>query len=176
MNTPAVRRESTFVTVLAWVLIIFNAFSIFTALLQNLAINFLFPDMVDAQTAGDQSLPAVPMAVLRVLGAVLLGFAVFLTYAAYALLQRRDWARRLYIGAFALGIAFNVLCLALVGLAFGAAGLRGGAELDALPPELRSVFTGMLIAFAILAVGTSLLFAWLMKQLSTPAVKAEFGA
>jgi hypothetical protein len=174
MNVPASPSQSTFVTVLAWVLIVFNGFGVFVVLMQNVMINFMLPSMLATHNPTDQFLETFPITFARVVGIVFLGLAVFITYAAYALLKRRNWARRTFIVLFALGILWNILGAVAFGLGFGFSDFPTPGQ-GTLPPEiLRAMFTGTIVVFAIYAVGTSVLFSWLIKRLRSPSVKAEF--
>lgn len=173
MNVPASAPQSTFVTTLAWTLITFNGFGVFWALMQNVIVIFVFPSMIATDTPTGQALQALPMTFFRVAGVLFLGFAVFMTYAAYALLKRRNWARRTFIVVFAVSIVCNILSAVVFGLGFGLAEFPAWDQ-AAVPPEFRALFTWIVAVLAILSVGMSVLFAWLIKRLRSPSVKAEF--
>ena len=173
MNVPASTVPSTFVTSLAWVLLVFNGLSVFGALMQNMTINIFLAHIPATPAPSGQLLQALPITFFRIVGLLFLGFAVFTTYAAYALLKRRNWARLTYIALFALGIASNMLFAVGFGLGFGWTDFptSGG---NAVPGEFHAMLKGMAVAFAAFAVAMSVLFGWLIKRLSSPSIKAEF--
>jgi hypothetical protein len=172
MNTQPSVRRSDFVTVLAWVLIAFNGFGVLGALLQNLMMNFVMPSVL-AHAPADPALDDFPLTVFRVVSVLFLVFSAFTTYAAYALLQRRNWARQTFIVLFALSIAWNVLFGAVAVFGFGMTDFLGAGGSTA-PPELRVLFKGMAVAFAIFAFAMAAVFVWLIKRLRSPAIRAEF--
>jgi len=107
--------------------------------------------------------PGTATAFLLYVGARV-SLAAFFAYAAYALLNRRNWARIAFIVFFWLCVGANVTFLAWFVLArkdlFGPYGL-GFGQLFAI--------------VAVFAVGFIVLFAWFIKRLRRPAVQAEFG-
>ena len=169
MSVAVAAPRSTFVTVLAWILIGINALGVLSAVAQNLVLMFLPQWLGDPQ---DLNFGAM-FGPLRVLAMLLLFFAALMTYASYAFLLRRDWARRLFVASFVLAIVMNVLWM--IGLGWGMGGLT-------LPPQtvegvdVSGILRLLTVASFVFAFGTTVLFAWLVKRLSSPAVKAEFGA
>jgi hypothetical protein len=174
MNTSPSTRQSNFVTILAWVLIIFNALGVLGALMQNIIVNFVFPKVMATAPPG---MPAeqFPLTFFRTLAFLVLLFEVFVLYAAYALLQRRNWARRTFVVLFALGIAWNVLALVGFGLGLGFADLFGVAAQE-MPVDPRTVFTTIFIGMAVFAILMTVLFVWLIRRLRSPEIKAEFSS
>ncbi len=171
MNVHVATPQSTFVTVLAWVLIVFNAMGVFGAIMQNVMINFFMPSMLPAVPG--QPGTAFPLTVFRVFALVFLGFAGFITYAGYGLLRRRNWARRTFIVVFGLGIAGCVLWFVGIGIALALGGLAGSGRTP-MPAEMRGTFVAMMVMFGIFAVAWCVLLGWLIKRLRSPSVKSEF--
>lgn len=177
MTTPPARTQSTFVTGLAWVMLLLNGFSVLGSLMQNVLINVFLPTFVASQAdVGLASPMVVPMGLLRVLGLLALALAVIMTWSAWALLQRREWARRMYVSLFVLGIVVNVL---------GALAFWGGMRYfepallgvgDAPPETMHAILRATATFVAVLVVVTSVLYAWIVKRLTAPDVKAEFAA
>ncbi len=177
MNTPAPVPvpvpQSNFVTVLAWVMIAFGVFGILMGLLQNVLVNLLLP-------AFESSIPlrgaaeALPVAFFRIAMLGALAFSVFLTYGAYALLKRRNWARILYIVLFIFSAILHVLVAAAFGLGFSRVDLPpSGGEL--MPPEIESALRALAITFAILLLAMAVGYVWLAHRLRSAAIAAEFG-
>ena len=173
MNTRAAVPRSSFVTVLAWVMIAFGVFGILMSLLQNVLVNTLMPLFESAiPLAGPAG--ALPIAFFRVAMLVSLAFAVFMTYGAYALLQRRNWARILYIVTFIFSAILHVLVAAAFGLGFSLIDLpAAGTEL--MSPEIQSALRAMAIALAIFMLAMAVGYVWLVHRLRSPAIAAEFG-
>jgi hypothetical protein len=163
VNTPAPVAQSNFVTVLAWVMLAFGAFSVLMVLLQGLLVNMILP-AIEA---------AMPLALFRVATLLSLAFSAFMTYGAYALLKRRNWARVLYLVMFIVSAVLHVVVAAVFGLGFSLVDLPpAGSEF--LPPEVQSVFRAMAIVLAVLMLAMGLGYAWLAHRLHTPAIAAEF--
>jgi hypothetical protein len=175
MNTPQPAARSTFVTVLAWVLITFGGFAVFVALMQNVMINVMLPTLVANLPASGQATQVFPTGVFRVFGICWLLFASFMTYSAYALLKRRNWARRTFVVLFALGIAWNVLFVLGFGFGVGFAKFPTTGP-AAVPPEMHMMMSAMAAMFGVFALVMSILYGWLIKRLRSASVKAEFSS
>jgi hypothetical protein len=168
-------QQSSFVTGLAWTLIVFNALGILVLLLQNLTLNLVYPTLMQEAAPGQET----SLAIFRGLGFVFLAISVFLTYAAYALLKRRNWARVTYIVVFALAIASHVISALLVVAGLGTAvelGLAAAGGGEAVPPEMAGVVRVTMIVFVIILLAMAVLFGWLIKRLRSPEVKSEFAS
>jgi hypothetical protein len=176
--------RSSFVTVLAWIFIAFAGFGTFISLLQNIMINTVFPldQMRSAmsQAHSDQNMPAFAAFMfnnIRLFFAAFLIVSVSTLIAAIALLKRKNWARVLFIAILALGIVWNLGGLVVQQFFF--------ASMSSIPPntppEFRANFeamgtmmTVMKIFSAVMAVGFSVLFAWIIKRLASVAIRQEF--
>jgi hypothetical protein len=163
MNTPALPARSNFVTVLAWVMIAFGAFSILMVLLQYVLVKMILP------TIGT----TIPVAFFRVTMLFSLAFSIFMTYGAYALLQRRNWARILYVVMFIVSIVLHLLVAAAFGLGFSLFELPAAGS-EFLPPEFQSAFRAMAITLAILMLAMAGGYVWLVRRLLSPVIAAEF--
>jgi hypothetical protein len=172
VNTPAVAPQSTFVTVLAWLTIVLGGFATLVGLMQNVMINFLMPTMfANAPTAAAD---AFPLFAARAFFLGFLCFVAFMTYAGYALLKRRKWARRTFIVVCALGVVWGILCVLMFAFGFGLWHFPPPMPPGA-PPDMDSAFKAMLVMTSILSLGMCVLLAWIVKRLRSPAVRAEFG-
>lgn len=90
-----------------------------------------------------------------------LGLFLFFTItftASIGLLRRKNWARLVFIGLMALGILWNVV----------------GPEDPDFVQNFSRMFMIMRIATAVLIIGLTVLFGWIIRKLSSPAVRAEF--
>ena len=171
MNGSVSTTQSTFVTTLAWILIVLGGLGVAVSLLQNVMINLVMPTLDAAHNPPGRNHREVPIALFRVVGIVMLGIVSFLTYAAYALLKRRDWARRTFVVLFALAILFSVLWLVAIGLGVGSTFFSLGSN---APAAILSAFGVMVAAYSIFVLGFSILFTWLIRRLRSPVIKAEF--
>jgi hypothetical protein len=171
MNTPAPVPQSSFVTVLAVIMLVFGALGVLVGLLQNILLNFVLPQLEAAMSQAGP-VAAVPLVFFRVTMVLALAFSVFMTYAAYALLKRRNWARMMFIVLFVVSAVLHVIVAALFGLGFGLASLSGSG---AFPVELQSAVELMTIAFAVFMVAMAVMYVWLVFRLRSPAIAAEFG-
>lgn len=176
MNNSTAAPQSTFVTVLAYLLLAFNALGILGAIMQNVMINFVIP-AIERSAARGAELPADAFAAMRVFALIVLVIVVFLTFAAYALLKRRNWARRTYIVLFGLGTAWSVIIFIgmLISVLFGADLFamppQGKAE---MPPEFMVMFKGFFVVMSVVALAFGALYVWLIMKLRSPGIKAEF--
>lgn len=153
-------------------MIAFGAFGVLMSLMQNLLLSLLAPSF-DATMALPEPLPAFPLGFFRMAMLFSLGFAAFMTYAAWALLKRRNWARILFIVLFIVSVVTHVIVV--VAIAFGASlmgALLTGDEF--LTPEMQSVFRTMAITIAVFMLVMGVGYAWLAYRLGTPAIAAEF--
>lgn len=106
MTVPKEAPQSTFVTVLAWMIIIFSAFAALVGVMQNIMVNFLMPAVIASSPVARGE--TIPFALFRVFAFLLLVFAAFMAYCGYALLKRRNWARRVLIVVCGAGIAWGL--------------------------------------------------------------------
>ena len=188
MNAESVAREvplSTFVTVLAWIFIVISGFGTVITILQNIMINTVFPlDQMHAAMAQGRArqndMPALAgmfFDYIRVFFAAIAVLAVTTLISSIALLQRKNWARIVFICLFGLGIVWSIGGIVLQQFIFS---WMPPMPPNA-PPELRAQFAGMgtfmvvmRVFSAIFALAFVVLYGWLMKRLMSAAVKAEF--
>ncbi len=165
--------RSSFVDVLAWALLVGNVLGIVIALLQLALVDAVTAEML--ATPPLDALPAGSLDLLRGFAIFFLVFSAFMTYAAYALLRRREWARRVHVVMFALGIVWGVLWTGLVALGFDMAAIVP-ADVVADLPELDAAMRATRVVVLITTIALCVLLAWLIKRLRTPEVKSEFTA
>jgi hypothetical protein len=171
--------RSSFVTVVAWVFIALCSFSTFISILQNVMVNTVFPihEMQKAATA--PGVPEMPVFFRFMMGNVRLFFASFLVVsasmlgAAIGLLHRKNWARLLFIAILSLGIVWNIGGVVLQFFI-----MQGFPKPDGAPPEFAATFsvvrTVMMVFSALMAIGFSALFGWIIKRLISTEIMREF--
>jgi hypothetical protein len=177
MKSEAGDRRSTFVTVLAWIAIIFAGFGSFGSLMQNLLFLQVAP-MEEMQAAANpdqlQEMPLFARLMFRHFHLYLLGMlAVMLLMlaAAIGLLKRRNWARKIFMGMMGLGIVFVLLGFGSQ-LAFDP--MRQGVNPEQVPREVVNMIYMMQVFMFIFVAAVVSLFGWIIKKLASPAVRSEF--
>jgi hypothetical protein len=178
---PAQTR-STFITVLAWIFIVLGGFATFISLFQAAMITFVFPEAKFWSDPGPvRGLENLPPIARFMLANVTLFFVTVWTLllvtfvSAFALLRRKNWARLYFVVLMALGIVWNI---GGVSLQFGV--LSTFSPPEGTPPEfgrnLEVMHIVMGIANTVFAVVLTGLFAWIIKRLVSPSIRAEFNA
>lgn len=181
--TPAPAR-SAFVTVVAWIFIALDGMGLFISLLQNIVVNTVFSfDRLHEAEMQAQSKMHVPPFFFWIFGHIRLFLGIFLIWtlikfvSAIGLLRRQNWARLVFIGFLALGIAWNIAAIVLQQF-FVSSMLTAMPPPPNAPKNFNEVMQGMLIGIrvfsAIFAIGFSVLLAWMIKKLLSPVIVAEF--
>jgi hypothetical protein len=160
------RRASRFVTVLGWVLIGLTGLAVASTLMQTMVFTLML-SMPDVQPRGPSA--QLSTSVRTFLG-LLLAFLVLTLASAVAFLKRVNWARRTFVLLFALAIAFNVGVLAALvsGVALPSGAPAAGSPLDVAARR-------MVVPLGVAAVVLSAVLAWLIRRLTSPAIRREFG-
>lgn len=178
MNTAP---RSAFVTATAWSFIVASAFTTVVSLLQNVMVWTMFDSaaferVLATDTPGE--VPELALSMFRhmplISVAVLLLSALSLA-ASIGLLRRRNWARLVFMAMMVLGIAWNLLGLALQ---FAMMGHMRELMADVPPdaPDVGFLLVGIGLMSAVMALGFSAVFGWIFLRLRSPAVVAEFQA
>ncbi len=163
-------KATTFVTVLAWSLISFTGLGAASALLQNVVFNII-PFLLDIQSRGTAAQTPQGFFALRALIALLFAFLTLALVSAIAFLRRKEWARRTFIALFVLAIALHAAAALLFLLG---AGLFPPSR-HVSDAKFDAMAKAMLIPVAVWALGMAVLFGWLIKRLTSPDVRREFG-
>jgi hypothetical protein len=167
-------RPSTFVTVLAWIALIFSGMAAATGLLQSAMVAFLMPaaPMSASESAG------VPPFIVFVFDHVL-GFVVVLTAVwaatfvfALGLLRRREWGRQGFV-AILIFWCITTLIIAVVQQTMMSDMFGGELAADA-PAEAASIILVMRIAAALFGLVFAAAFGWLAWRLRSSSIRAEF--
>ncbi len=165
--SPAER--STFVTVLAWVLIVLSGFGSLMTLLQNVVLFFVFPFAEMSATAIEADEPLWARFIYLWFVLALLVCATTLV-GSIGLLQRKSWGRRLVVTILGLGV---VWCL--VAAPLGHFMMQMPADFGEVDPGLRRMQTVTTVFSAVFGLLLAGLFGWLVKRLLSAEVRAEFG-
>ena len=165
-------RRSTFVTVVAWIFIIQSAFSSIVLLLEDL----LFAVMFNKHSIAENLPPNTPPIAGAVLHGmvyfifVLLLVALFALASSIGLLQRRNWARLSFVGLLGFGIFWIVLNIAFQLIAV----LAGPVPNAPHAQEAHSIMTLFAIFMGLFGAAMIVLFAWIIRRLTTDPVRQEF--
>jgi hypothetical protein len=173
--------RSPFVTVLAWLGIIFFGFSSVIGLLQSLMFRTMFQPGGPFDAMLSDSLPGPQMPhEMKFIFAHFQPF--FLTYlacvvvglvASIGLLHRRDWARMVFIALLAMNIAWSLVALfagqrLMSGMGLPPAGTFPNA------PDLAGMMRIMRVFMTVLSLATSVVCGWLIARLVSKPIRAEF--
>ena len=181
--TPGEAPRTSFVTVVAWIYIAMSGLGVFVLVIELILFNTVIPldQMHEAwmKAQRDLQFPAIFgwfFDHLRFFFSVFLALALFKLISAIALLQRRNWARLVFIGIFALGILWNVVGTVLQ--QFSVSWVPTIPHPQNAPADFDLVMTAMMtwirIVSAFFAIAFTVLFAWLIKKLLSPPIVAEF--
>lgn len=177
-QTFNVGSRSVFVSVTAWVFIVFGVAFCALALIEGAAMTSLLPGLslrFDARPL--QGLAGLLAAHMPWVAGVMLALSVATLAAAVGLLLRLEWARRAFIALVVLAIVAN-----LAGLWLQQELLQGLIDhtlsRSPLPREAAGVFGGFAtaarVAAVALSVATCMLLAWIIQRLNTQSVRQEF--
>lgn len=167
-------QQSTFVSVLAWIAILFSGMSAVMGWFQTVLISFLMPvpPMTSAEAEG---VPVFVAWVFDNFQLFVVALSVFWSVAfvcSIGLLRRREWARLGFTALLAfLGVAAVVVAVAQNLMMSGFF-----ASTTKMPPEFESGFLAMRIAAGVMMVVSVALFTWLAMRLNSAQVRAEFRA
>ena len=175
--------KSSFVTVVAWIFIALDGLASFVGLVQNIVVNMVFPfDQLLDGIAKAQTADRLPpwfgslVAHIRLFLFVMLVYSVIKLAAAIGLLNRRNWARLLFIGILGLGVAWSFFGI-LLQQYFVSSMMTMPMPRNA-PQDFNAMMEGMMIAIravsALFAIGFAVLYVWMIRKLMSPAIVAEF--
>jgi hypothetical protein len=175
---PAPR--STFVTVVAWIFMVLSGFMTLISLLQNVMFQFVFPatqpSFPKVDPATGHELPWIFGFAFSHFGIILLAMLIVFagTFAAsVGLLMRKNWARLLFIGAMALGIAWNIGGLLMMIPMFSmfsdvaSSHPDGGSQFEVM----WKLIAGVNLLFV---AGFTFLFGWIIRRLLSETIRREF--
>lgn len=169
--------RSTFVSVVAWVFIVFSSFGVLIMLLESLVF-FLLPFdelmMQDVQ-AGQPFSPDLFMAIFRGVIVFMLALCIWALASSVGLLLRKNWGRINFIILMAIGIFMQVLGV-LWSFAFLFIGFAVPEQAqNGIDTAFMKTFMWVMFAFSlILSIGFGVLYGWIIKKLVSPEIRAEF--
>jgi len=172
--------RSTFVSVLAWIFIILAGFSTLISLLQNIVIHTFIPveqmEKAMIQASARHQISDLAMFIFRHIQ--LLAGAFFVLSAstligAIGLLKRKDWARILFVCFLYLGIAWNIGSVVMQQFMFSSMPIPPNAPAD-FRAHFETMASVMRVVSILIALGLTVLYAWLIKRLMSDSIREEF--
>lgn len=178
---PPAPPQSSFVTIVAWIFIALSGIGVAITLLQNIMVQTMFPSVLPTPPNA-RNAPAFFAFIVtnfKLVILVPLVIAAACLVVSIGLLKRRNWARILFIAFLAIGILWHVLGVAFQIVLFGSFDtMFANLPPPKGAPDFERGFHTMLIVMqifgALLAVGFTILYGWLIKRLVSPSIAAEF--
>ena|SRR2546422_8776165 len=189
ISTPPSPPKSTFVTVVAWIFIVLAGFTALISLLQNVMLTFMPKNVFKAPLEQDTTFAHVlpgwsrfMFARLHLLAFAMLAVCIVTLGASIGLLQRRNWARVLFIGLLALGVAYSISGLFLqksMMTSFNAALppdsiLAGDSAFRAVRGQFTEMMGAMNVVMYVFTLGFAVVFAWIIAKLLSRPIRDEF--
>jgi hypothetical protein len=188
-GSPVNGNRSNFVTVVAWVFIVFSGFGTLISLLQNLMIAQMHSDerfgplMRDSSFA--QSMPSIQRFMFTHLQAVVfvgLLMAIITLIASIGLLKRRNWARIVFVGLLSLSVVYLIFALVAQQRMFasmntmfpGDSSAHGPAMANDPAERMRRMFAVFRVIMYTLEIGMAVVFAWIVAKLVSRPIREEF--
>lgn len=178
---PAVGR-STFITVLAWIFLIFAGFATLVSLLQVVMFLFVFPPDIWSHSRLHAETERVPPIALFLMTHVqyffVTAWALFAAtfIAAFGLLWRKNWARVYFIALMVVGIAWQIGGLWLQYAIFSSFSVPSPSTPEHFDQMFQLATRVIMLGAVVFAIVIAVLFGWIIKRLVSPPVRAEFNA
>ena len=178
ISSPA--GKSKFVTYLAWMFIITAGFGTFAAIIQNIIAFVFFPaNEISRILNSSEAAEYIPAILPFIISHIRLFLLVYLMAAgitfisSIGLLMRKNWARIFFVSIMSLAIIWNLAEMFFFGAMM--------PKMPVLPAELgmpnyQAIFPVLRIFAAIIAIGLSILYAWIIKKLVSKNIKQEFAS
>lgn len=164
---------SVFVTTVAWTSIVLSGLTSLIGLMQNLFIWFLPRiDVEKAMAQGGDDAPTLFLWMAENIQWIFLFFwlmALSVLVSSVGLLKRKPWSLGAFTAMLYVGILWSLSSFAvMVSVLASAPTFREG------PPMFQAIEASIVVFNFIFMAALVGLFAWLIRRLSAPAVKAEF--
>ena len=181
MNSDSTVKQSTFVTVLAWVFIVLTGFTTIITALQNVMLHVMSADFglnnPDVSTSpGMEQMPAIARFIFIHFNLIFAAFFIIsltVFIASIGLLKRKNWARLLFIAMLSFGIIWNIGGLVLQQYMMSNLPFGPGAPQD-IQRQMDIMMLITRIVSAVFALGFSLLYGWIIWKLSSLPIVSEF--
>jgi len=177
--------RSSFVTVVAWIFIVFSGFATLIGALQNLMIRSMPFDQLNSvlQDSTAAQLPAPARVMFSHFQLIFLAsflLSLLTLISSIGLLRRRNWARLTFMGLLICGIIYMIggLFVQQSFMSSFEASFRAAAPQDSVfranSQQFASMFAAMRVFMIVFSLGIAALFGWIVARLSSARVRAEF--
>lgn len=169
------RKQSTFITVMAWISIIFSGFGVFVGIMQNIMMQTVMKDAhFEEAISKQEGIPPMMEVMfenfeLLVMGTLIVTILTFI--ASIGLLKRKNWARIFFIVLMVGGIIWTLL--GLTQFFFTDSMVTQGIPQD-IPPEFQNMQNTMKIVMGTMSVLMVAFYLYLIKRLNSDEIKEEF--
>ena len=171
------KKQSSFVKVLAWFLIVINGLGVLIGIAQNVMLQTVmkdknFQDSMQGMNGEESGFPPLMSSMfehmdLMVMGTLALAIVAFV--ASIALLKRKNWARLFFIVLFGLGIVWS-----LVG-AYMQYDLMNSMNVGGeIPEDFATMKNTMMMVNGAITIAFIALYVYIIKRLHSEQIKSEF--
>lgn len=165
---------SKFVTVVAWVFIVFTGIAALLSLMQSVVLfGYIGPDLVGRYFEDPENMPAFTRLIVQAFPLLLvvnLTASVVTLVSSIGLLKRKNWARVVFIGMMLFGIVYQFGCLiymwSLMHIIY-----RQISDESQIGYHVRLIQAGSLVS----ALIGCLLLVWILRRLKSAELREEFG-
>lgn len=171
---PVPVSRSTFITVVALVFIILAGMGTFVSVMQNVVITLFFPeDVFEEHAVPEDAPPGFGFLTSHMRLFFFLPLIVFSTtlVAAIGLYKRKNWARILFVGILALGIAYMVFA---TGLGFFMSAWMTAEDAGPMEAPFKGMMVVMHVFMVVFCVGLCGVLGWIIKRLTSDKTRREF--
>ena len=172
-SVPVPVSRSMFVTVVAIVFIVLAGAGTFVSVMQNVVLTFVFPgEMFENNVELEETQPVLALTSSHMRLFFFLPLIVFSTtlVAAIGLYKRKNWARILFVGIMALGIADMVFGTGWFFIRARITAVHAGPMEE--PFKLMMVVTHIFVVVFCLSLCGVL--GWIIKRLTSDKIRHEF--
>ena len=165
------QQRSIFVTVVAWIFIVFSALALLEfVMFAFIPLSTLFQGQLPA--GPNQPDPALFASLMHGFMLVCSLITAWVLLSSIGLLRRRNWARISFIVFMILGIVFSALYV-LMGV-IGAVAMHHLPADAHTPPEVQAMMPGVMVFMAIMGLVFIGLYGWILVKLLSAKIREEF--
>ena len=168
------KKQSSFVKVLAWFLIVINGLGVLLGIAQNVMVQMFMQDkhFQNSMNGQDNGLPPLMSSMfehmdLMVMGTLALAIVAFV--ASIALLKRKNWARLFFIVLFSLAIVWSFISFYMQYDLMSS--MSAGQD---VPADFATMQKTMMMVSGAISVALIALYVYIIKRLRSESIKSEF--
>ena len=168
------KKQSSFVKVLAWFLIVINGLGVLLGIAQNVMVQMFMQDkhFQNSMNGQDNGLPPLMSSMfehmdLMVMGTLVLAIVAFV--ASIALLKRKNWARLFFIVLFSLAIVWSFISFYMQYDLMSS--MSAGQD---VPADFATMQNTMMMVSGAISLALIALYVYIIKRLRSDSIKSEF--